>query len=246
MERIGVLINKLQELYSQRATPEQILHVTQMLQTELFLVKQQQQHGEERKKVAVIMPASLPIETQPAIPVEQPKIIEQAPQPRAVEQPKIMEDNPPRPIEKVEQTPEPEVELIAAEVEVKRFNVLEEVPTLAHQPMVKELNDTMNSQELSLNDKLSERRKEIGESLNTEPLKDIKKAISLNDRYIFITELFRGDEAMYERSLKTINHFSIFAEAEFWIQRELKLKLGWNEELSSVKLFDQLVQRRFR
>ncbi len=229
MERIGVLINKLQELYSQRASAEQILHVTQMLQTELFLAKQQQHTTDDRKKVTVIMPSNIPskepvaddIPEKPAPALPKEAVAEEI----LVQDPLVAE---------------------TAVKEARKFNVLEEVPTLAHQPLAKELNETMSNQELSLNDKLSQHKKELGEVLNNEPLKDIKKAISLNDRYIFITELFRGDEAMYERSLKTINHFSIYAEAEFWIQRELKLKLGWKEDLPSVKLFDQLVQRRFR
>jgi hypothetical protein len=50
---------------------------------------------------------------------------------------------------------------------------------------------------------------------------------------------------MYERSIKTINSFNIYGEAELWIKRELKLKLAWSEENKSVQLFDQLVNRRF-
>ena len=67
--------------------------------------------------------------------------------------------------------------------------------------------------------------------LQEAPIRDLKKAISINERHRFIQELFRGDETMYERSIKTINSFNIFAEAEFWIQRELKLKLGWDATL---------------
>jgi hypothetical protein len=50
---------------------------------------------------------------------------------------------------------------------------------------------------------------------------------------------------MYERSIKTINGFNIYGEAEFWIKRELKLKIGWPEDSEVVQLFDQLVKRRF-
>jgi len=77
------------------------------------------------------------------------------------------------------------------------------------------------------------------------PIKDLKKAIGINDQYLFINELFRGDQTMYERSIKTINSFNIYGEAELWIKRELKLKLGWNESSDVVRLFDQLVRRRF-
>jgi hypothetical protein len=50
---------------------------------------------------------------------------------------------------------------------------------------------------------------------------------------------------MYERSIKTINSFNIYGEAEFWIKRELKLKLAWNDDNEAVQLFDELVKRRF-
>jgi hypothetical protein len=73
----------------------------------------------------------------------------------------------------------------------------------------------------------------------------LRKAIGINDRYVFISELFRGDETMYERSIKTINGFNVYGEAELWIKRELKLKLAWLDENETVRLFDQLVKRRF-
>ncbi|MBC7587961.1 MAG: hypothetical protein H7178_06325, partial [Chitinophagaceae bacterium] len=95
------------------------------------------------------------------------------------------------------------------------------------------------------NDKLKEQRIEVAAVLQGSPIKDLKKAIGINDRYVFINELFRGDENMYERSIKTINAFSIYPEAEYWIQREMKTKLGWTEDTEAVRLFDQLVKRRF-
>jgi hypothetical protein len=122
-----------------------------------------------------------------------------------------------------------------------------EVPTLAHQEKaVYELNDTMVAEgTASLNDKLKQNKVEMSSILQEAPIRDLKKAISINDRHRFINELFRGDETMYERSIKTINTFHIYAEAEFWIQRELKVKLGWDTSLDLVNTFDQLVRRRF-
>ena len=76
-------------------------------------------------------------------------------------------------------------------------------------------------------------------------MKDLKKAIGVNDRFLYINELFRGDEAMYVLSIKTINGFSIYPEAEYWIRRELKTKLGWKDSDDTVRQFDQLVKRRF-
>ena len=77
------------------------------------------------------------------------------------------------------------------------------------------------------------------------PVKQLKNAIDEQDRLMFLNELFRGDEVMYERSIKTIDNFYAFAEAEFWIRRELKTKIGWPPGSAAVAKFDQLVKRRF-
>ena len=86
---------------------------------------------------------------------------------------------------------------------------------------------------------------EVATTLQEAPIRDLKKAIGVNDRFLFVNDLFRGDENMYERSLKTINGFTIYPEAQYWIQRELKVKLSWPDGSETVKLFDQLIKRRF-
>lgn len=135
---------------------------------------------------------------------------------------------------------EPIVEI--KEEEPKQFNLWEsmaddDVPTLSLQPAA------------SVNDTLAAKNQPLSEAPTTEfpqtPIKDLKKAISINDRFLFINELFRGDESAYERSLKTINGFRIRPEADFWIERELKVKLGWDDKSPAVAQFFNLVQRRF-
>jgi hypothetical protein len=111
-----------------------------------------------------------------------------------------------------------------------------------------EVNDLIGSYSngsSSLNEKLKSNVLELKSALNDTPVRDLKKAIGVNDRYVFINQLFRGDEVMYERSLKTINGFRILPEAEYWMERELKVKLGWDENREATRQFYQLVKRRF-
>jgi CDP-glycerol glycerophosphotransferase (TagB/SpsB family) len=96
-----------------------------------------------------------------------------------------------------------------------------------------------------LNDRLKQDKTEVAHVLKEAPIKDLRKGIGINDRFTFVRELFRGDEAFYERSIKNINSFHIFSEAEYWINRELKYKMGWDEDKEAVKHFYQLVRRRF-
>lgn len=126
-----------------------------------------------------------------------------------------------------------------------KIDPLREVPTLAHQQAVKELNEVMATKEASLNEKLKAEVKEVAHVLNDAPVRDLRRAIGINDRFVFISELFRNDEVMYERSIKTINSFRILPEAQYWIERELKVKLGWDENKESTRHFYQLVKRRF-
>jgi hypothetical protein len=124
------------------------------------------------------------------------------------------------------------------------FDPMTEIPTLSQQ--VQESGAPAGTAgEQELNDKLKQGKTELLEILKETPIKDLRKAIGINDRFLFIDELFRGDEAMYERSIKTINGFNIYPEAEYWISRELKVKLGWNNDSKAVQHFDQIVKRRF-
>jgi len=119
-----------------------------------------------------------------------------------------------------------------------------EAPTLSQKP-AREVHEAVAEVKESLNDRLKQEKPEMVSVLKETPIKDLRKGIGINDRFTFVNELFRGDEAMYERSIKTINSFQILSEAEYWINRELKFKLGWNDTKEAVQHFYHLVRRRF-
>jgi hypothetical protein len=127
------------------------------------------------------------------------------------------------------------------------FDPLAEKPTdrFTLSQRSREVNDVIGNSAASLNDRLKSEVADLKSALNDTPVRDLKKAIGVNDRYVFINQLFRGDEVMYERSLKTINGFRILPEAEYWMERELKVKLGWDENREATRHFYQLVKRRF-
>lgn len=125
------------------------------------------------------------------------------------------------------------------------FETTVEVPTLAQYKAATEVHERIAEKKESLNDRLKQERTELANVLKETPIKDLRKGIGINDRFAFVRELFRGDDAAYERSIKTINNFGIYTEAEYWMSRELKLKLGWDDNNETVQHFYQLVRRRF-
>jgi hypothetical protein len=86
---------------------------------------------------------------------------------------------------------------------------------------------------------------ELQEKLALDPIKDLKAAIGINDKFQFTATLFNGDEKAFEMAVKTINGFKIYAEAQFWIKSNLREQNKWDETAMEVKAFDLLVKRRF-
>jgi len=253
MERVETLLRKLQEQFAQNAPTGQLLLTVQMLQAELLHLQEGESKNDPGTHIAVTLS-----QQHYSAPAEE----KEAELPAAVPEEKIIE---------VLQVDEAEIEAELEEIKrnadvMKKISMQnkpaivfepventeeEEIPTLAHQQQVKaahpkkEVHEQGTGGTTSVNEKLKQSRIDLGDALTEVPIRDLRKAIGVNDRYLFINELFRGDEVSYERSIKTINGFSILPEAEYWIQRELKIKNGWNEADEVVKHFDQLVKRRF-
>ena len=224
MERLAELVSKLKEQFDNGADSSKLLATTLLIERELMKVESAPAAAVSSSKVAVVMPAARNgYHPSPASTTE--TSVKAAPE--------VLEEIKEETIEK-DQNP--------AEFS---YNPLTEIPTLSQQHSIKEINELLGIRDASLNDKLKEHKEEIGHKLTGHPIRDLKKAIGINDRFVFINELFRGDEAMYERSLKTINGFRIYAEAEYWIEREVKVKLGWLDNNDATKHFYQLIKRRF-
>lgn len=260
MERVKTLADKLVQQLKDNAPAGQLLLTVQMLQSELVHISTQA--GGSGASVLVqtapilhnlannlseAAPATLP---EPAAPLTPSKPAEEE---KIIEILQVDEAELEAELEEIKRKAEEINKISIQNKPTLLFDPIDDIPTMAHQQLsgsgekkTKEVHEVLPTDRgTSLNDKLKQGKMELSDTLGDAPIKDLKKAIGVNDRFVFIKELFRGDENMYERSIKTINGFSIFPEAEYWIRRELKLKLGWNDKNEIVKLFDQLVRRRF-
>lgn len=239
MDRVETLCKKLLEQLSRQAPVDQLLLTVQMMQSELMHAKPFMVASENL--VSIHMPDNFENHDKSDIKPEE-KIIELL----QVDEAELEAE-----LEEIKRNAKTREQIGAQNKPPLLFDPVEDIPTLAHQQFgrakqKKEIHEVISAdQTASLNDKLKQVNLELSDTLQEIPVKDLKKAIGINDRFLFIKELFRGDEVMYERSIKTINSFSIFPEAEYWIKRELKLKLAWDETNPAVKQFDQLIRRRF-
>lgn len=264
MERIQALIDKLYQQKQQNSNPAQLLFTVQLLQSELL--KLQQKNGTlGTAKVAVTLPANMNFSEEvikSAIAEEKEERAVEVEKEETVIQPVLSKIEIEKPIEQASYHPKeyslrrPVVTEVSEEpisryapqpqqVLNPAFSSVVETPTLAQYQPKKEVHEAIAEKKESLNDRLKQEKTEVAHVLKEAPIKDLRKGIGINDRFTFVRELFRGDDAFYERSIKTINSFHIFSEAEYWINRELKYKIGWDEDKDVVKHFYQLVRRRF-
>ena len=243
MERVETLLKKLEEQFAEKAPPGQLLLTVQMLQAELLHLQADSAPAFQNNNVSVTVS---PINDQKNQP-EKNNVAEE----KIVEVLKVDEAEIEAELEEIKRNAEAMQKISQQNKPHILYQGEEDIPTLSHQNQLKpetdkkEINETAAGNTSSINERLKQSKIDLGDALTEVPIRDLRKAIGVNDRFLFINELFRGDEAMYERSIKTINGFSIYPEAEYWIQRELKVKNGWDDSDEMVKQFNQLVKRRF-
>ncbi len=246
MERVETLLKKLQDQFAQHAPADQLLLTVQMLQAELLHL--QPVNGIHEGSVVVTVSN---VHTLSKIHSE--NIAEAPKEERIVEVLQVDEADIEAELEEMKRNAESIQQISVQNKPHIVFETDDDIPTLSHQQKTetenqqpaKEINEAVATSHTSINEKLKQSKIDLGETLTETPIRDLRKAIGVNDRFLFINELFRGDEVAYERSIKTINSFSIFAEAEYWIQRELKVKNGWDMNNEMVAHFFQLIKRRF-
>ena len=111
---------------------------------------------------------------------------------------------------------------------------VEEVPKGEVKPMVS-LNDTFKEN--------ANQQASIAKKLEGSPISDLKKNISLNQRFQFCKDLFKGNNQEYEVTLEKLNNTN--RDEAMRILQTLRDKYSWNPESMAAKDFTDLVNRRY-
>lgn len=99
---------------------------------------------------------------------------------------------------------------------------------------------------VSLNDTFKEnatQQASIAKKLEGSPISDLKKNISLNQRFQFCKDLFKGNNQEYELMLEKLNNTN--RDEAMRILQTLKDKYSWNPDSMAAKDFTDLVNRRY-
>ncbi len=76
--------------------------------------------------------------------------------------------------------------------------------------------------------------------IQSKPINDIKAAISLGDRFLFIKELFNGNADDFNQTIQQLNN-----QLDFDTAKTLLDNRNWDNENETVKFFYSIVQRKY-
>ena len=137
-----------------------------------------------------------------------------------------------------EETPDNQTNLLdAIEEHVEEFDVEDGANHLIEKPNLDNstsINDTFASEAPE---------KTVADKLRQQPIKDLKSAIGLNQKFLFMNDLFEGENEKFNDAINKINSFKTLQEALEFIDSEISS--AWDKENSSVVNFMDLVERRF-
>jgi len=108
-----------------------------------------------------------------------------------------------------------------------------EVQTVIEQLTPSSLNDIFKPQTLV-------------ENITTKSNKTLSESIALNDKFIFVRELFGNQFAEYENALKYLDGLDTFVSAEQYCNTTLWNKFNWTERASAAGRFMDLIEKKFK
>jgi hypothetical protein len=85
----------------------------------------------------------------------------------------------------------------------------------------------------------------VSHKMHHNPIKDLKGAIGINEKFLFINKLFEGNSQLYNEAIERINNSSSISSARQIINEELQPKYDWQLDNEPAKEFLELVERRF-
>jgi hypothetical protein len=129
-------------------------------------------------------------------------------------------------------------EIIAIKEEIKITKTLfdDYVPTIAEK----------FHHEESVYDRMSKSKTDvsIAEKLQTKPVEDLQKSIGINERFLFLNELFNGNPQHYSEAISRLNSFTNLQDAKTFLNDNLLLKYGWNKQSTAYLELSKLIERR--
>ncbi|MBC7744647.1 MAG: hypothetical protein H7096_06055 [Flavobacterium sp.] len=110
------------------------------------------------------------------------------------------------------------------------------------------------SEEIEINQKIPTLNETLSAGLKNQDLvfkntsiavKDLKSMIKLNDKLLFVRDLFNGYSLAYSEAIDLLNRYDNFETADNFLKQNYAVKNKWDEKQSTVEYFYEILNKRF-
>lgn len=84
----------------------------------------------------------------------------------------------------------------------------------------------------------------LADKLRMQKIEDLHKAVPLSDKFLYMNELFEGENSAYKEAMDMLNRLSSFTEAVHYMD-SLAARYKWSEHEKAENKFRELVSRKF-
>lgn len=153
---------------------------------------------------------------------------------------------------------EKETEILPVE-EVKPVEGEIEIPTVVEvkanepepvvePPVAEKAKPAEKEEVLTINERLSAKMAEsrnATDQTHIDKIADLKKAITLNEKLLYIKDLFNGYSLAYSEAIEILNRFTSLNEADLFLKKNYVVKNKWEGKPETTAKFYALLQRRY-
>lgn len=147
---------------------------------------------------------------------------------------------------------EPNV-VVTEVIEEPKEVVIEQPKEVLIQEEINAVVEEVPARPLTLNEIISQQKQagvqnrvyHVNQSGSTDKLTDIKTGISLNDKLLFIKDLFNGYSLAYSEAVELLNRFTSYAEADAFLQTNYAIKNKWADKPHTVEKLYDVLRRRY-
>lgn len=150
------------------------------------------------------------------------------------------------------QVEEPTV-FVTEVIEEPKEVVIEQPQEVLIQEEINTVIEEAPARPLTLNEIISQQKQagvqnrvyQVNQSGSSDKLTDIKAGISLNDKLLFIKDLFNGYSLAYSEAVELLNRFTSYAEADAFLQTNYAIKNKWADKPHTVEKLYDVLRRRY-
>lgn len=84
-------------------------------------------------------------------------------------------------------------------------------------------------------------KNDLSSMMQSKPITDLSKAIGVNDKFLFVRELFDGNRDHYHEAIQLLNEIPTFEEAQTYLRETF----NWSWDDPVTKKFLELIKRKF-